>query len=107
MTHFAPWWSGLWAAHPALEPVDEFPEKIIMRATKTLLTTLIRLYRVLLSPLIPPSCRFHPSCSEYALQAAHHYSAPKALLLIGKRVLRCHPFHPGGHDPLPQPDAEP
>ncbi|MFQ5694303.1 MAG: membrane protein insertion efficiency factor YidD [Nitrospinota bacterium] len=75
--------------------------------TKILLATPIRLYRILLAPLFPPSCRFSPSCSEYALQAIERYRAPKALLLIVKRVLRCHPYHPGGYDPVPEPDGRP
>ncbi|MFQ5912505.1 MAG: membrane protein insertion efficiency factor YidD [Nitrospinota bacterium] len=76
-----------------------------MHATKVLLAAPVRLYRLLLSPVLPRSCRFHPSCSEYALQAIENYSAPKALLLIMRRLLRCHPFHPGGYDPLPHPDG--
>lgn len=78
-----------------------------MRLTKALLAAPIRLYRLFLSPLLPPSCRFHPSCSEYALQAVERYGAPKAALLIIKRLLRCHPFHPGGYDPLPDPRERP
>ena len=75
-----------------------------MRLTKFLLAVPVRLYQILLSPLLPRTCRFHPTCSAYALQAIHDYGAPKALNFIARRILRCHPFHPGGDDPLPQPD---
>ena len=62
---------------------------------------LIILYRVGLSPYIPPTCRFSPSCSEYALQAIARHKLFKAMRLIGWRLLRCQPFHPGGYDPVP------
>jgi len=57
-------------------------------------------YRWLLSPLFGPSCRFHPSCSEYALEALQQHNAAKALLLIVWRILRCNPFSKGGYDPV-------
>jgi putative membrane protein insertion efficiency factor len=60
----------------------------------------IRLYQVVISPLLPPSCRFYPSCSTYAMQAIARYGLWKGLGLIGWRLLRCHPFHPGGWDPV-------
>ncbi len=61
----------------------------------------IRLYRRLLSPLLGPHCRFAPSCSSYAVQALTTHGAGRGSLLTVRRVLRCHPFHPGGHDPVP------
>lgn len=64
-----------------------------------LLTRLIRLYQ-LTAPLRPPVCRFYPSCSHYGLQAIERYGACKGSWLTLKRLLRCHPFHPGGYDPL-------
>lgn len=60
----------------------------------------IRLYQVVISPLLPPSCRFYPSCSMYAMQAIARYGVWKGLYLAGRRLLRCHPFHPGGWDPM-------
>jgi uncharacterized protein len=60
----------------------------------------IRLYQVVISPLLPPSCRFYPSCSMYAMQAIARYGVWKGLHLAGRRLLRCHPFHPGGWDPM-------
>jgi len=62
---------------------------------------LIRTYQVTLSPFLGPSCRFYPSCSEYAYQAIVRHGPVKGLLLAVKRILRCHPFHPGGIDPVP------
>jgi len=60
----------------------------------------IRLYQ-LLSASFPPTCRFVPSCSNYALEAIEKYGACKGLYLAIKRILRCHPFNPGGYDPVP------
>jgi putative membrane protein insertion efficiency factor len=62
---------------------------------------LIRAYQYTLSPLLGPSCRFYPSCSEYAYQAIMRHGPLKGLLLAIKRILRCHPFHPGGVDLVP------
>ena len=60
----------------------------------------IRFYRTFLSPLTLPSCRFEPSCSAYALEAVERFGPAKGLLLAAWRILRCHPFHPGGYDPV-------
>jgi len=61
---------------------------------------IIQLYQKLISPLLPPSCRFYPTCSEYAKQAFIKKPFYKAVLLSLKRLLKCHPLHPGGYDPL-------
>ncbi len=61
---------------------------------------LIRLYRRWLSPLLPPRCRFYPTCSQYALEAVERYGALRGCWLALRRLLRCHPFHPGGFDPV-------
>jgi putative membrane protein insertion efficiency factor len=61
---------------------------------------LIRLYRSYLSPMLPASCRFTPSCSLYTLQAIEKYGAPRGILMGVLRVLRCHPFSKGGFDPV-------
>ena len=63
---------------------------------------LIYLYRYLIRPLLPPSCRFYPSCSQYSLEALNRYNVVWALWLTALRLLKCHPFHPGGFDPLPE-----
>lgn len=70
-------------------------------APRRLLAALIRAYQRFLSPALPPSCRFHPSCSQYALEAVTRYGALKGSWLAARRLARCHPFHPGGFDPVP------
>ncbi|MGM9571194.1 MAG: membrane protein insertion efficiency factor YidD [bacterium] len=67
---------------------------------KYCLILLLRFYQYFLSPLKGPTCRFYPSCSNYALEALQKYNLAKACLLILKRISRCHPWHPGGYDPL-------
>ena len=62
---------------------------------------LIKGYQKLISPFLGSRCRFHPSCSEYARQSFEQHSMPKAFLLVGIRLLKCHPFHPGGIDEVP------
>ncbi|MBS2029906.1 MAG: membrane protein insertion efficiency factor YidD [Deltaproteobacteria bacterium] len=66
-----------------------------------LLDKLIALYQRLLSPLLPPACRFHPSCSHYAREAISVHGAAKGSLLAAWRILRCQPFCRGGLDPVP------
>ena len=61
---------------------------------------LIELYRKFISPIKKPSCRFYPTCSAYAIEALEEYGAIKGTALASKRVLKCHPFHPGGYDPV-------
>ncbi len=68
---------------------------------KPLLLALIRGYRLALSPLLPPSCRFQPTCSQYALEAIERFGPARGSWLALRRLLRCHPFHPGGYDPVP------
>jgi putative membrane protein insertion efficiency factor len=61
----------------------------------------IRFYRRQISPSLPPSCRFVPTCSAYAMEAIQRYGALKGGWMAAKRILRCNPFHPGGYDPVP------
>ena len=68
---------------------------------KSILLFLIRCYRLFISPLFPPCCRFYPTCSTYAMQAIEKYGAAKGGWLAFKRIMRCHPFHDGGYDPVP------
>jgi putative membrane protein insertion efficiency factor len=63
----------------------------------------IRLYQRVISPLTPPSCRYVPNCSEYGAQAILGHGVIKGTLLTAWRILRCHPFTPGGLDPVPHP----
>jgi putative membrane protein insertion efficiency factor len=64
-------------------------------------------YRRWISPALPPSCRFHPSCSAYALEALATRGPVMGVLLAGWRLARCHPFNPGGYDPVPPPRQTP
>ncbi|MFZ6753880.1 membrane protein insertion efficiency factor YidD [Undibacterium sp. Dicai25W] len=68
---------------------------------KTLLLLLLRFYKYAISPMLGQNCRFYPSCSEYAAQAIQIHGAAKGCLLAGKRVCKCHPWHPGGVDHVP------
>ncbi|MCI4462761.1 MAG: membrane protein insertion efficiency factor YidD [Caldisericum sp.] len=68
---------------------------------KKFLLAVLKFYRKYISPLKPPTCRFTPTCSEYAIEAIEKYGAKKGGFLAIKRVLRCNPFFPGGNDPVP------
>ncbi|NLV91395.1 MAG: membrane protein insertion efficiency factor YidD [Firmicutes bacterium] len=67
---------------------------------KSLVLFGIGLYRRWLSPLKPNSCRFYPTCSAYGIEAVNKYGALRGSWMLLKRILRCHPFHPGGYDPV-------
>ena len=69
---------------------------------KGVILLFIILYRKLLSPFLPRSCRFYPTCSAYTYQAVQRFGALKGLYLGIKRLLRCNPFNPGGYDPVPK-----
>ncbi len=66
-----------------------------------LLILCVRGYRLAISPFLGNNCRFHPSCSEYAIEALQKHGVWNGARLAGRRVLRCHPWHPGGIDPVP------
>lgn len=68
---------------------------------KRLSLALLRFYKTSVSPGLPPACRFQPSCSEYAYEAIERHGAVKGWWLTVRRLVRCHPFHPGGYDPVP------
>ncbi len=65
------------------------------------LILLVQGYKLWLSPLLPAACRFHPSCSTYAIEALQKHGALRGGWLAVRRIARCHPFHPGGFDPVP------
>ncbi|HQR19177.1 MAG TPA: membrane protein insertion efficiency factor YidD [Gemmatimonadales bacterium] len=73
--------------------LGDIPRRIVMLP--------IRGYQKFISPGLPPSCRFTPSCSQYALEAVAKYGALKGSWLAARRLVRCHPFNPGGYDPIP------
>ena len=62
----------------------------------------IRIYQRFISPLMRPHCRFYPTCSQYAAEAIERHGPLKGLWLAVRRILKCHPFHPGGYDPVPE-----
>jgi len=68
---------------------------------KRLALVLIRFYQKAVSPWLPPACRYYPTCSAYAVEAIERYGFFKGVFLAAKRILRCHPFHAGGYDPVP------
>jgi putative membrane protein insertion efficiency factor len=67
---------------------------------KKILLAIIKAYKYLISPLLPSACRFTPTCSEYSAEAIEKYGALKGVYLSARRILRCHPFHSGGYDPV-------
>jgi hypothetical protein len=67
----------------------------------TLLRLLVRFYQFTLGTVLPNACRYHPSCSAYALEALKTHGAARGSLLAARRLLRCNPFFPGGYDPVP------
>lgn len=68
---------------------------------KKLLLSIIKFYQKAISPLTPPTCRFHPTCSHYGFEAIETHGALKGSWLAIRRISKCHPFHEGGYDPVP------
>lgn len=68
---------------------------------KAMLIGVVRGYQIWIGPLLPPSCRYYPSCSAYAVEALEKYGAVRGSWLAARRILRCHPLHKGGFDPVP------
>ncbi|GAA5415212.1 putative membrane protein insertion efficiency factor [Paraliobacillus ryukyuensis] len=69
---------------------------------KYLLIGIIRFYQKFISPMTSPSCRFQPTCSQYSLESVRRFGAMKGTYLSVRRIVKCHPFHPGGFDPVPE-----
>jgi uncharacterized protein len=74
------------------------------RIPRLTITTMIRGYQLFVAPILPPSCRFYPSCSHYAAEAVERYGLRRGSILVLRRLLRCHPWGGSGYDPVP---AEP
>jgi uncharacterized protein len=74
---------------------------------KKILMGIIRFYQVVISPLKPPTCRFYPTCSHYGLEAINRFGPIKGSWLAFVRILKCHPFHPGGIDLVPEKKSKP
>ncbi|AOV07031.1 membrane protein insertion efficiency factor YidD [Sporosarcina ureilytica] len=68
---------------------------------KKILLSIIKFYQKAISPLTPPTCRFHPTCSQYGFEAIETHGALKGSWLAVRRISKCHPFHEGGYDPVP------
>lgn len=69
------------------------------RLTSAMLIGIVRLYQITLSPIFGRQCRFHPTCSQYFIEAVRKYGAASGFVRGVWRIMRCHPFHPGGYDP--------
>jgi hypothetical protein len=81
---------------PLPTPLEQFFSQV----GRLLLKSLLFLYRIFISPVLGPTCRFYPSCSAYALEAVEKYGACKGAYLTVIRLAKCHPLHPGGFDPV-------
>lgn len=79
---------------------------IVKKVIQLLVILPIMIYRLLISPLLGPRCRFYPTCSSYAIEAIKVHGALFGLFLMVKRLLKCHPYHPGGYDPVPKPTCK-
>jgi putative membrane protein insertion efficiency factor len=79
---------------------------VLSVAFKRVILAILRLYRFVVSPLLPPSCRFTPSCSEYAVMSVERFGVLRGGWLAVQRVLKCHPWGPAGLDPVPQPSEK-
>jgi uncharacterized protein len=80
--------------------VEKHEHTVVTNIPKTIALQLLRAYKWALSPLLPPSCRYVPTCSEYAAEAVDRYGVLRGGLMAAGRLLRCHPFVKGGYDPV-------
>jgi uncharacterized protein len=74
----------------------------VQKTITTILVALVKSYQMMLSPFFGQQCRFTPTCSQYAIDALQTHGSAKGLQLTVKRIMRCHPWHVGGHDPVPK-----
>ena len=99
----SPWCAGFANAHIWLVSCDIMINNVkntVSTIAKRLLLALIRTYQLTLSRMLPPVCRFYPSCSQYAHEAVARYGVRQGSWMAAKRLCRCHPFNPGGYDPV-------
>jgi putative membrane protein insertion efficiency factor len=75
-------------------------KNLFMRILENFFVVLVRVYQICISPFLGPCCRFYPTCSEYAIIAVRRYGPLRGAFLGLTRILRCHPFHTGGYDPV-------
>jgi putative membrane protein insertion efficiency factor len=75
---------------------------LIKKVLSEIFVLIVRFYQIFISPLFPQTCRFYPTCSHYTIEALQKHGFIKGLYLGGKRILKCNPLHPGGHDPVPE-----
>jgi putative membrane protein insertion efficiency factor len=75
-------------------------KKYLQKFSSLFCLSLIKSYRILFSPILPPSCRFTPTCSQYAIDAIERHGTWRGIYLAARRLLRCHPFNRGGYDPV-------
>lgn len=83
------------------EPTRNYQDPDSIRGPRAIFLGLIRLYQMTLSRALPPACRFRPSCSQYSYEAIARYGIVRGGWLAITRIARCHPFNPGGYDPVP------
>ena len=79
-----------------------FRPKHIGNDMKRIILGILTIYKKMISPFLPPSCRYYPTCSDYCREAVERFGVLRGLNLGIKRLLRCHPWHPGGYDPVPE-----
>lgn len=84
------------------ELIKELVKIGMINMLKKIMVGIIRFYQIVISPLKPPTCRFYPTCSHYGLESVKRFGALKGGWLTVKRIVKCHPFHPGGFDPVPE-----
>jgi len=96
---------GASTAHRRDAPAQQFIQRFLKRFSPLvlLLIALVRVYRYAISPLFGRSCRFLPTCSEYAIEALQTHGLLRGIWLALRRIGRCHPWHAGGYDPVPPP----
>jgi putative membrane protein insertion efficiency factor len=82
-------------------PSSTMVVRVVTVVPRTVLILLVRAYQIVLSPLLPASCRYYPSCSTYAIEALERHGALRGGWLTLRRLARCNPFRPGGYDPVP------